>query len=89
MKSDTLRDRGAQMKFLKVLGPGCKRCKQLEHNVREAIAGSESEYDVQKIDQIEDMVKYNMLKSPGLVVDERLVVSGQVPTIEEIRELIK
>lgn len=77
------------MQVLKILGPGCKRCKQLEQNLREAIAGSESNYDVHKIEQMEEIVKYNMLSSPGLVVDEKLVLSGRVPTIEEIRELIK
>lgn len=77
------------MKVIKVLGPGCKKCKLLEQNVKDAVTGLQGEFEIQKIEDMEQMMKYNIMSSPGLVVDEKLVMTGKVPSVDELRELLK
>jgi small redox-active disulfide protein 2 len=77
------------MKTIKVLGPGCKKCKLLSQNVMDAVSGLPGEFYIQKIEDMEAMMKYNMMSSPGLVIDEKLIITGKVPTVDELRDLLK
>lgn len=77
------------MKSVKVLGPGCSKCKNLEKNVRDAVAKLTGEYKVEKIEDFQEMAKYGLLSSPGLVIDEKLISAGKVQSIEELIELLK
>ena len=77
------------MKNIKVLGPGCAKCKQLEKNVQQAVAKLTGEYKVEKIEDYQEMAKYGMLGSPGLVIDEKLISTGKVQTVEELVEILK
>jgi len=77
------------MKTIKVLGPGCTKCKNLEKNVRDAVAGLLGDFEVQKIDSLEEMMKYNILSSPALVIDEKLVATGKVLSVSELMDLLK
>jgi small redox-active disulfide protein 2 len=81
--------RGSLMKTIKVLGPGCKKCKLLEQNVREAVAALHGDYEIEKIEDIEKMMQYNIMSSPGLVVDEKLVLSGRVASVDELKDILK
>ena len=77
------------MKQLKILGPGCSRCEQLS---RLAIAASEElglEYELEKITDLSRFVDYGLMMTPGLVVDGELKVQGQVPSIEEMKALLR
>lgn len=73
---------------IKVLGPGCARCHQLEQTVREVVRelGIDAEIDVVK--DIRKMMEYPILTTPGLVIDEKLVCSGRVPTKAEVTTFI-
>ncbi len=77
------------MKAIKVLGPGCKKCKQLEDNVREAVSKLSGEFTIVKIDDYQEMAKYGMLATPGLVINEELFSAGKVQSIEELLEILK
>lgn len=77
------------MKSIKVLGPGCKKCKQLELNVREAASKLPGEYKIEKIEDFKEMTKYGMMGTPGLVIDEKLISSGKVQTIDELMDILK
>lgn len=77
------------MKSVKVLGPGCTKCKNLEKNVRDAIAKLGGDYKIEKIEDFGEMAKYGLLSSPGLVVDEKLISAGKVQSVEELVELLK
>jgi small redox-active disulfide protein 2 len=77
------------MKSIKVLGPGCKKCKQLELNVREAVSKLTGEYKIEKIEDYQEMTKYGMMGTPGLVIDEKLISTGKVQTIAELMEILK
>ena len=73
---------------IKVLGPGCAKCQQLERTVKEVV--KEMGIDV-KIEDVKDMRKimeYPILSTPGLVIDEKLVFSGRVPSKAEVTACI-
>lgn len=73
---------------IEVLGPGCHRCQLLEKNALRAVQRSGREADVEKVTDIETMVRYGILATPGLVIDGRVVCTGRVPTPEEIERWI-
>lgn len=73
---------------IKVLGPGCANCKRLEERTREAVADLGLDAEIEKVTDYADIAGYGVMKTPGLVVDERLVVSGRVPTTREIAALL-
>lgn len=70
---------------IKVLGPGCANCVRLEKNVERAVAGTNQEVTISKVEDPVDIMKYGVMSTPGLVVDEKVVSYGRVLTPEEIR----
>jgi small redox-active disulfide protein 2 len=76
------------MKTVKILGSGCANCKKLEALAREAAASSGVEAEFVKVTDINAIMAYDLLSTPGLVIDERLVSSGRVPTLAEIKKWI-
>ena len=74
---------------IKVLGPGCKNCINLEKNTRAALAELGMEADVEKVTDYGEIAGYGVLKTPGLVVDEQVVVSGKVPSARAIADLLR
>ncbi|XWX02470.1 thioredoxin family protein [Aggregatilineales bacterium SYSU G02658] len=69
---------------IKVLGPGCANCKRLEQEVREALAGSAIDYEIVKVTEYADIMAYNILSTPGLVINETLVSAGRIPKRSQI-----
>lgn len=76
------------MKQIKVLGPGCPKCKTTYNNVLEALKQSGIEAQVTKVEDIEEMMKYNVLTTPVLMIDEVIKVKGRVADINEIKQLL-
>jgi small redox-active disulfide protein 2 len=74
---------------VKILGPGCKNCRNLETRTREALAELGLDASVEKVTDYGAIAGYGVMKTPGLVVDDTLVVSGRVPTTEEITRLLR
>ena len=78
------------MLTIKVLGPGCQNCQTLADKAKEALeAVAESqpqdfEATVVKVTQTEEFMKYGLLYTPGLVVNEKLVSAGRIPEVKEI-----
>lgn len=75
-------------KQVKVLGPGCAKCKTTYNNVLEAVKQLGIEADITKIEDIEEMMKYNVLTTPVLMIDEVIKVKGRVADISEIKQLL-
>ena len=75
-------------KTIKVLGPGCPKCKTTFNNVEEAVKQLGIEAEIIKIEDIEEMMKYNVLTTPVLMIDEVIKVKGRVADINEIRQLL-
>ena len=76
------------MKEIKVLGPGCPKCKITYGNVLEALKQSNTEANVVKVEDIEEMMKYNILTTPVLVIDEEIKIKGRVALVSEIVDLL-
>lgn len=74
---------------IKVLGTGCAKCKMTYNNVLEALKQLDIEANVIKIEDIEEMMKYNVLTTPVLMIDEVVKVKGRIAQIEEIKEFLK
>ena len=74
--------------LIKVLGPGCANCVKLERNTREALASLGVEAAVEKVTDAVAIAGYGVMKTPGLVVDEELVLSGKVAKPDEIARLL-
>lgn len=75
-------------KNIKVLGPGCAKCKTTYNNVLEALKQTGAEADVTKIEDIEEMMKYNVLTTPVLMIDGVAKVKGRIADVKEIKELL-
>lgn len=71
-----------------ILGPGCNNCARLESNVKEALAASGAEATITKVTDYGEIASFGIMSTPGLVVDGRVLVSGRVPGVGEVRELL-
>ncbi len=69
---------------IKVLGPGCANCKRLEALVKEVALEKNLEATFQKVTDYKDIVSYGVMRTPGLVVDGKVVSYGRIPSKEEI-----
>jgi small redox-active disulfide protein 2 len=76
------------MKQIKILGSGCAKCKTTYGNVLEALKQTGIKADVTKIEDIEEMMKYNVLTTPVLMIDEVAKIRGRVADVNEIKKLL-
>ena len=72
------------MVTIKVLGSGCGRCMQLEKIVRKLVETQSSEFQVEKVTEIQEIMKYNILTTPGLVINGKLVSAGRIPSATDV-----
>ena len=72
------------MKTIKILGTGCPKCKQTEAVIKEALAQSGQQAEVIKVEDIQQIMAYNVMSTPAIVVDEVVKMKGKVPTISEV-----
>ncbi|MEQ8703967.1 MAG: thioredoxin family protein [Phaeodactylibacter sp.] len=77
------------MKTIKILGTGCPKCKQTEAAVRKAVADLGITADIQKVEDIQDIMLYNVLSTPAVVIDEVVQIKGHVPKAAELEALLK
>lgn len=71
-----------------VLGPGCSNCRTLERRTIEALEKLGIQATVDKVIDLDGIASYGVMRTPGLVIDEKLVWQGGVPTVDRIKELI-
>lgn len=74
--------------IIKILGPGCRNCANLERVTRQALEDLGLDATVEKVEDYPTIVGYGVMATPALVVDERVLTSGRVPTFQEVRELL-
>ena len=77
------------MLSIKVLGPGCANCRKLEEIAREAVAALGVDAEISKVTDMQQIIAYDVLKTPGLVINEKLVSSGRIPTPQTVAEWIR
>ena len=73
---------------IEILGTGCPKCKQLEKNVLEALAKAGKFAEVKKVEDLQKIMEYGVMSTPGLVIDGRVVSVGKLLTSDEIAALI-
>ena len=76
-------------KTIKVLGPGCPKCKTTFHNAQEAVKQLGIEAELIKIEDIEEMMRYNVLTTPVLMIDDVVKVKSRIAQIDEIKDFLK
>ncbi len=69
---------------VKVLGPGCPNCKRLEKVAREALEEMGVEATLSKVTDLSEIMAYNVIATPGLVIDGKVVAAGRIPTKAEV-----
>jgi len=74
---------------IKVLGPGCANCKRLEANVFKAAAQLNLNADIQKVEDIKEIMSYGIMSTPALIVNGEIKVIGRVPNVSEIKNILK
>jgi small redox-active disulfide protein 2 len=73
---------------IKVLGTGCAKCKTLEKITRDAVAEAGITAEIEKVEDIVKIMGYGVMSTPALVINQKVVLSGRIPTMTEIKELL-
>jgi len=73
---------------IKILGTGCSKCVTLENKVRDLVKQNSIEAEVQKVSELQDIMKYGIMMTPGLVINEKVVSFGSVPKDNQILQWI-
>ncbi len=74
---------------IKILGMGCPKCQRMEQLAREAVADLGIAATFTKVKDVDAITAYNVMSTPALVIDERVVVAGRVPRKDEIAEWLR
>jgi small redox-active disulfide protein 2 len=72
------------MKRIEVLGPGCHNCEMLEKNAREAVMMAGVEAEISHVTDMREIAAYGVLRTPGLVIDGKVVSAGRIPSAGDI-----
>ena len=73
---------------IKVLGPGCSRCKTTYQVIEKVIRENNLDVKLTKVDDLMEMMKYNIMTTPAVVVDEVVKMKAQVPTESDVKKLL-
>jgi small redox-active disulfide protein 2 len=76
------------MKLIQILGTGCPKCKKLEEHTREAAKTIGLECEILKVTDIEAIMRMGVMMTPGLAIDGQVVLSGKVPSVDELKKIL-
>ncbi len=76
------------MKKIQILGTGCPKCKKLAENTEAAAQSLGLEYELEKVTDINEIMKFGVMMTPGLAVDGKVKVVGKVPSPDEIKTML-
>jgi len=74
---------------IEILGTGCSKCIALENVVNEAIKSLDGEYEVKKVSDIEEIMAYNVVSTPGLVINGTVVSTGKLLSMDEVKNILQ
>ena len=77
------------MKTIKILGTGCPNCKRTEAVVKTVVEELGLSINIEKVEDIQDIMAYDIMSTPAVVLDEKVVIKGRVPSFDEIKNLLK
>ena len=73
---------------IKILGTGCPKCRTLEELTRKVVKDNMIDANVTKIEDIVEIMKFNIMTTPALVVDGKVVAKGRIPSVNEIKQFL-
>jgi len=73
---------------IEILGTGCPKCRTLEKMTREVVEKSAIEATITKVENIVDIMRYNIMVTPALVVNGKVVLKGRIPSMDELKKII-
>lgn len=73
---------------IKVLGTGCTKCQTLESVTRKAVEELNLNAEIEKVEDIQKIMEYGIMRTPGLIINGKVVLSGHVPKIKELKEIL-
>jgi small redox-active disulfide protein 2 len=73
---------------IKILGTGCAKCKTLEKLTREVVTQNGFNANITKVEDITEIMKYHIMSTPALLVNEKVEIKGRIPSYEEIKQLL-
>lgn len=76
------------MKKIQILGTGCAKCKTLAENAKKAVELAGVDAEIEKVEDIKEIMKFNVLMTPGLVIDGEVKAAGRVLSPEDIKKLL-
>ncbi len=76
------------MMEIKILGPGCAKCKTLDKLTHEVVEKNGIKATIIKVEDIMEIIKYGVMSTPALVIDEKVVLKGRVPSADELKQLL-
>ena len=76
------------MKKLQILGTGCPKCKKLAENIEVAAKALGIEYEIEKVTDINEIMKFGVMMTPALAVDGQVNIAGKVPSPQDIEKII-
>ena len=74
---------------IKILGPGCANCKTLYKLAVDVVEKNKIDARVTKVEDIMEIMKYGVMSTPAVVVDEKVVLKGRIPSLDELTQLLK
>ncbi|WP_405566042.1 thioredoxin family protein [Polaribacter sp. Asnod6-C07] len=76
-------------KTIKILGTGCTKCQLMTNVVKEVISENNIEANIEKVEDIMEIMKYNVMSTPALIIDDVISIKGRIPSKNEVLELLK
>jgi len=74
---------------IKILGTGCPKCRELEELAKKAVAELSIAANVEKVTDLDKIMAYGVMMTPGLVIDEQVKIAGKIPTVDQIKNWIQ
>lgn len=76
------------MSRIQILGTGCSRCRDLTANAEKAVQELGIQAEIEKVTEIQDIISFHILMTPGLVIDGQVKAAGRIPSVEEIKQML-
>jgi small redox-active disulfide protein 2 len=73
---------------IKILGPGCAKCKTLDKLTHEVVEKNGIKANITKVEDIMEIMKYGVMSTPAIVIDEKVVLKGRMPSADELKQLL-
>lgn len=76
-------------KVIKILGTGCPKCQSMTGVVKDVVSANDIDASIEKIEDIMEIMKFNVMATPALVIDDVIAIKGRVPSKDEVLALLK